>query len=144
MALDGAAPANQPIRMNADPVCAKEAKGEQLQETIVVGPDGKSLANVLVYVKGRGVVIQEPSVVAVGDDNRIVAVGEDVRASLAAGPASLTDGGRFGLRGQDEHGFVLPQRSTSSGLDGPHDVRGQDVAWASRVYRLSAERSRGL
>jgi plastocyanin len=51
VALDGAAPANQPIRMNADPVCAKEAKGEQLQETIVVGPDGKSLANVLVYVK---------------------------------------------------------------------------------------------
>jgi plastocyanin len=51
VALDGAAPANQPIKMNADPVCAKEAKGEQLQETIVVGPDGKSLANVLVYVK---------------------------------------------------------------------------------------------
>ena len=51
VALDGAAPANLPIKMNADPVCAKEAKGEQLQETIVVGPDGKALANVLVYVK---------------------------------------------------------------------------------------------
>src|SRR6266542_4140957 len=25
-----------------------------------------------------------------------------------------------GLRGQDEHAFVLPQFSTSSGLDGPH------------------------
>ena len=33
-------------------------------------------ANVLLYVKGKGIVITEPSVVAVGDDNRIVAVGE--------------------------------------------------------------------
>ena len=34
-------------------------------------------ANILVYVKGKGIVITEPSVVAVSDDNRIVAVGED-------------------------------------------------------------------
>ena len=32
-------------------------------------------ANILVYVKGRGIVTQEPSVVAVSDDNHIVAVG---------------------------------------------------------------------
>ena len=31
-------------------------------------------ANVLVYVKGKGIVITEPSVVAVSEDNRIVAV----------------------------------------------------------------------
>jgi plastocyanin len=49
--LDGVAPKNEPIRMNADPVCLKEAKGPQEQETFVVGPDGKSLANVFVYVK---------------------------------------------------------------------------------------------
>src|SRR3989441_13233810 len=39
-------------------------------------------ANVLVYVKGRGIVIQEPSVVAVTDDNRIVAVGEEAREMI--------------------------------------------------------------
>src|SRR5690349_8030067 len=49
--LDGAAPQNALIRMNADPVCIREAKGEQHQETIMVGSDGKSLANVFVYVK---------------------------------------------------------------------------------------------
>jgi plastocyanin len=37
--------------MNADPVCVKEAKGPQTQETYEVGADGKSLANVFVYVK---------------------------------------------------------------------------------------------
>ena len=31
-------------------------------------------ANILVYVKGRGIVAREPSVVAVSDDNHIVAV----------------------------------------------------------------------
>jgi hypothetical protein len=48
--LTGAAPRNEPIRMNADPVCVKEAKGPQTQETFVVSSDGK-LANVFVYVK---------------------------------------------------------------------------------------------
>ncbi|HJZ77103.1 MAG TPA: carboxypeptidase regulatory-like domain-containing protein [Vicinamibacterales bacterium] len=49
--LDGTAPANEPIKMNADPVCVREAKGPQAQETYTVGSDGKSLANVFVYVK---------------------------------------------------------------------------------------------
>jgi plastocyanin len=49
--LDGTAPANQPIKMNADPVCVSTAKGPQMQETYTVGADGKSLANVFVYVK---------------------------------------------------------------------------------------------
>jgi plastocyanin len=49
--LDGTAPANQVIKMNADPVCMREAKGEQKQETYMVGSDGKSLANVFVYIK---------------------------------------------------------------------------------------------
>ena len=34
--LTGAAPKNEPIRMNADPICVKEAKGPQAQETFVV------------------------------------------------------------------------------------------------------------
>jgi hypothetical protein len=49
--LDGAAPKNEAIKMNADPVCVKENKNPQFQETYMVGSDGKSLANVFVYVK---------------------------------------------------------------------------------------------
>ena len=50
--LDGAAPKNEPIKMNADPVCVKrEPRAPQSQETYIVGNDGKSLANVFVYVK---------------------------------------------------------------------------------------------
>ena len=37
-------------------------------------------ANILVYVKGKGVVLNEPSVVAISeDDNQLVAVGEEAR-----------------------------------------------------------------
>ena len=46
-------------------------------------------ANVLVYVKGRGIVIQEPSVVAVSDDNHIVAVGEDAREMIGRTPGNI-------------------------------------------------------
>src|SRR5581483_8417357 len=50
--VDGAVPENATIKMNADPVCAKETAGTpQTMETYVVGSDGKSLANVFVYVK---------------------------------------------------------------------------------------------
>jgi rod shape-determining protein MreB and related proteins len=46
-------------------------------------------ANILVYVKGRGIVIQEPSVVAVSDDNQIVAVGEDAREMIGRTPGNI-------------------------------------------------------
>src|SRR5262245_47434025 len=49
--LDGEAPKNEAIRMNADPVCVKENPSPQFQETYTVGSDGKSLQNVFVYVK---------------------------------------------------------------------------------------------
>jgi plastocyanin len=49
--LDGMAPKNEPIKMNADPVCIRENKTPQFQEAYMVGSDGKSLANVFVYVK---------------------------------------------------------------------------------------------
>ena len=49
--LDGVAPQNALIKMLADPACMREAQGEQAMETYVVGRDGKSLANVFVYVK---------------------------------------------------------------------------------------------
>jgi len=48
--LEGTAPKNEVIRMNADPVCMREAKGPQTQETFLVG-DGGTLQNVFVYVK---------------------------------------------------------------------------------------------
>ena len=47
-------------------------------------------ANILVYVKGKGVVITEPSVVAVSDDNRIVAVGEEAREMIGRTPGNIT------------------------------------------------------
>jgi len=48
-------------------------------------------SNVLVYVKGRGIVIDEPSVVALGvRDNNVVAVGEDARAMLGRVPNSIS------------------------------------------------------
>ncbi len=47
--LEGTPPKNEPIRMNADPVCVKENTTPQFQETYEVN-DGK-LANVFVYVK---------------------------------------------------------------------------------------------
>src|ERR1700704_4894351 len=46
-------------------------------------------ANVLVYVQGKGIVIQEPSVVAVSDDNRIVAVGNEAREMIGRTPGNI-------------------------------------------------------
>src|SRR5258705_10663493 len=46
-------------------------------------------ANVLVYIKGKGIVISEPSVVAVSDDNRIVAVGEEAREMIGRTPGNI-------------------------------------------------------
>jgi hypothetical protein len=52
VSLDGAAPKNPEIKMNADPVCVKQTSGSpQSQETFVVGTDGKTLGNVFVYIK---------------------------------------------------------------------------------------------
>ena len=47
-------------------------------------------ANVLVYVKGRGIVLSEPSVVALSTkDNRIKAVGAEALAMLGREPESI-------------------------------------------------------
>ena len=51
-------------------------------------------ANVIVYVKGKGIVIQEPSVVAVADDNHIVAVGEEAREMIGRTPGNIRPSGR--------------------------------------------------
>lgn len=45
--------------------------------------------NVLVYVPGRGVVLNEPSVVAVSDDNQILAVGSDAKHMVGRTPENI-------------------------------------------------------
>ena len=48
-------------------------------------------ANVLVYVKGRGIVINEPAVVALANrDNTVVAVGAEARDMLGRTPESIS------------------------------------------------------
>ena len=47
-------------------------------------------ANVLVYIKGKGVVLNEPAVVAINKENeQILAVGEDARQMLGRTPANI-------------------------------------------------------
>ncbi|MHB1319716.1 MAG: rod shape-determining protein, partial [Anaerolineae bacterium] len=46
--------------------------------------------NVIVYVRGKGVVLNEPSVVAISvGDNRILAVGNEARAMLGRTPETI-------------------------------------------------------
>jgi len=48
-------------------------------------------ANVLVYVRGKGIVLQEPSFIAVSNsDNAIVAVGNEAREMLGRTPESIS------------------------------------------------------
>ena len=55
----------------------------------IVGID-LGTANVLVYMKGKGIVLNEPSVVAINTDtNEILAVGEDARQMLGRTPANI-------------------------------------------------------
>jgi rod shape-determining protein MreB len=46
-------------------------------------------ANVLVYVPKRGIVINEPSVVAVSEDNRVLAVGNEAREMVGRTPDTI-------------------------------------------------------
>jgi rod shape-determining protein MreB len=46
--------------------------------------------NVLVYVKGKGIVLSEPSMVAIAvNDNKIVAVGAEARAMMGRTPENI-------------------------------------------------------
>src|SRR5690242_17380673 len=47
-------------------------------------------ANVLVYVKGHGIVLNEPSVVAYSADDRVVAVGTKAREMLGRTPGKIS------------------------------------------------------
>ena len=47
-------------------------------------------ANVLVYIKGKGIVLNEPAVVAINKDtNEILAVGEEARQMLGRTPGNI-------------------------------------------------------
>lgn len=47
-------------------------------------------ANVLIYIKGKGIVMREPSVVAIDNDtNRILAIGEDARRMIGRTPGNI-------------------------------------------------------
>ena len=47
-------------------------------------------ANILVYIPKRGIVINEPSVVAIDDLNKIVAIGAEAKEMLGRTPESIT------------------------------------------------------
>ena len=46
-------------------------------------------ANVIVYVNGKGIMINEPSVVAISDDNKILAVGKEAKEMLGKTPGNI-------------------------------------------------------
>src|SRR3972149_7977951 len=49
-------------------------------------------ANVLVYLAGKGVVLNEPTVVAVrADDNKVVAVGSEAKEMLGRNPGNIVE-----------------------------------------------------
>ncbi|MFZ5633379.1 MAG: rod shape-determining protein [Bacillota bacterium] len=57
--------------------------------TVDIGVD-LGTANVLVYIKGRGIVLQEPSVVAINKDNgKVIAVGAEARRMLGRTPGNI-------------------------------------------------------
>ncbi|MCK9443896.1 MAG: rod shape-determining protein [Tissierellaceae bacterium] len=48
-------------------------------------------ANTLVYIKGKGIVAREPSVVAIqGNNNQVLAVGEEAKRMIGRTPGSIT------------------------------------------------------
>lgn len=47
-------------------------------------------ANTLVYIKGKGIVAREPSVVAIQGNNQVLAVGEEAKRMIGRTPGSIT------------------------------------------------------
>ena len=74
-------------------------------------------ANTLIYVKGRGIVLNEPSVVAIAQYKgrmQVLAVGDEAKMMVGRTPASITairplrDGRLRSRRGVDQ-GFECPE-----------------------------------
>ena len=69
---------------------ADKMKGEKMAFTEEVGID-LGTANVLIYVDGKGIVLQEPSVVAINRDTKeILAVGSDAKRMIGRTPGNIT------------------------------------------------------
>src|SRR3970040_1793067 len=68
---------------------SRSSRKDEHQGPMKIGID-LGTANVLVYVKGKGIVIREPSVVAVSEDNMIVAVGQEARDMIGRTPGNIT------------------------------------------------------
>lgn len=47
-------------------------------------------ANILVYLKGEGIILNEPSVIAINDNGSIVAVGEEAKAMVGRTPGNIS------------------------------------------------------
>lgn len=47
-------------------------------------------ANILVHLQGRGIIVNEPSVVAISSDNKILAIGNEAKAMLGKTPDMIT------------------------------------------------------
>ena len=47
-------------------------------------------ANTLIFVKGSGIVLNEPSVIAVNDKGKTLAVGAEAKAMLGKAPANIS------------------------------------------------------
>ncbi|MEY4046227.1 MAG: hypothetical protein RIR19_696, partial [Chloroflexota bacterium] len=47
-------------------------------------------ANILVFVQGRGITVREPSVVVIGEGDRILAVGNEAREMIGRTPGGMT------------------------------------------------------
>ena len=64
-------------------------KGERRMVSTDIGID-LGTASILVYIKGKGVVLKEPSVVAFDrDTNKIKAIGEEARLMLGRTPGNI-------------------------------------------------------
>ena len=67
----------------------ERTKGERIMAGTDVGID-LGTASILVYIKGKGVVLKEPSVVAFDrDTNKIKAIGEEARLMLGRTPGNI-------------------------------------------------------
>lgn len=68
----------------------KNKKGDFLMFSTDIGID-LGTASVLVYVKGQGIILQEPSVVAIDNSSKnVMAVGEEAKLMLGRTPGNIT------------------------------------------------------
>jgi molecular chaperone DnaK (HSP70) len=82
--------------------------------------------NVIVYVTGNGIVLQEPSVVAISTrDNKIVAVGQEARDMLGRTPWQYLPPGRSRLLQLEEQPEQPIQRHRHANEQRGLDVPGQ-------------------